>query len=632
MADTTEVTKLVFLTPEEFLELRPAMSTFTNEEIQECINSSTEILNALCNGLVEKVIDYNLVEDRSTLDTLNTLYRTDFEFKQLRLAIVIQTQYTLHLGNDYTQGSSSMSTGGLNASFQRPEKRDIYAPGVKEMLRIARVFVFQDFSLRLQKNNVDTNLLNNYYDKSVSDTRFVKNYQENGTAGTIAVLDNNKMVSFQNPSDITFKNYQANEILDTNDNTYKTIDKVDNIAWVSGFNKNVNTIPETETQIQTALDNLPQLKLISVYGGQILSFPTQNDYEKFKQVTNTTDDNFTDYYVNGSTWIYKYCPNNIETQAYYTFDLDNNADFENLKAKVDTNTTNITNLQNKALLIDTNQTITGSKTITNTLKIKQVSKVAPFIQFQNASGAVLSNVGYTNSSGVNANIFNFNGVKIINAPNLDTTSSDFTNTCLVPKSYVDSKQVNWNPVPIDTNGVSFELATANDSSAFFNFSGSFWNYMTSSTKDTSGTTFQGDSYFYVSTLSAIAKVAQNGTTYTNQPFMATKPEHIATKQYVDNAVTELKYFETEITYSRDFLGRPNTDTGVVFTLIEIADKNYEDRDLLFIETKITDLAEGRKQRRYSVLQIGTDNSLLYCGGEPSDGSMSVGKSVRIYYR
>ena len=627
MADT-ETTKLVFLTPEEFLELRPAMSTFTNEEIQECINSSTEILNALCNGLVEKVIDYNLVADRSTLDTLNTLYRTDFEFKQLRLAIVIQTQYTLHLGNDYTQGSSSMSSGGLNASFQRPEKRDIYAPGVKEMLRIARVFVFQDFSLKLQKNNVDNNLLNNYYDKSVSDTRFVKNYQENGTAGTIAVLDNNKMVSFQNPSDITFKNYQANEILDPNSNSYKPITEIDNIAWVSGFNKNVNTIPETETQIQNALDNIPHLKLISVYGGQILSFPTQNDYEKFKQATNTTDNDFTDYYVNGSTWIYKYCPNNIETQAYYTFDLDGNADFNNLKAKVEENITTL----NKAVLVDTEQTISGSKTITNTLKIKQATGVAPFLQFQNVSGTTLSNIGYISTAGVNKNIFTFMGVKTINAPNIDITSTDFTDTCLVPKSYVDSKSVNWNPIDIDTNGVSFQLATANDSSAFFNFSGSFWNYMTNSTQDNTGTTFQGDSYFYVSTLSAISKVINNGGTYTNQPFMATKPEHLATKQYVDNAVTELKYFESKITLSKNFLGSPGTDTGVVFTVIEIEDKEYSDRDLLFLETNITNLPEGRKQRRYSVLQIGTDNSLLYCGGEPSDGSMSVGKVIKIYYR
>lgn len=101
---------------------------------------------------------------------------------------------------------------------------------------------------------------------------------------------------------------------------------------------------------------------------------------------------------------------------------------------------------------------------------------------------------------------------------------------------------------------------------------------------------------------------------------------------LQNEITTLKYFDTTINYTRDFLGNPNSDIGVIFTVIEIADKGYTDRDILFIETKISNLAAGRQQRRYSVLQIGTDNSLLYVGGRPSDGSMDVGKSIRIYYR
>lgn len=309
------VEQLIFLSVDDFLNARPAMSTYTDDEVQEGINVATELLNALCNGLVEKVIEYNLVADRTKLDTSDDLYRTDFEFKQLRTAIIVQTQHNLNMGNDFTQGSSSMSSGGLNASFQRPEKRDVYAPSVKELLRAARCFVFQEFNLKLQKTGKECWDLEDYYNKETSNTRFVKNYQEKAIVGSVAVIDNNNMVSFQNPNEITFRGFQANQIKDYTDDTYKPIDRINNLAWVGNYNKNVYTIAETNDYVQKQIDAIPQMKVSEVSGGLVLTFRDDNDFQKFKKNTNTTDNDFITLYKPNDNWVYKYIQESIYKSA-----------------------------------------------------------------------------------------------------------------------------------------------------------------------------------------------------------------------------------------------------------------------------------------------------------------------------
>lgn len=209
-----------------FLEERPAMSAFGENEIQEGILTSFNLINGECANLPYKVLEYNLNEER---DTKHELYRNEFEMDQFKQAIVTQTQYTLNIGNDFSQGSSTFSSGGVSASIQRPEKRDILAPGVVKFLTNARLYVLQMFN-GTQKPLDNKKCENPYLTYTLGDSRYVQKYQENGTSGNICVLDENKMVSFVTPNDITFKSYEADKILDR-DGQYKFIQDINNLAF-----------------------------------------------------------------------------------------------------------------------------------------------------------------------------------------------------------------------------------------------------------------------------------------------------------------------------------------------------------------------------------------------------------------
>lgn len=610
--DTTD-TPLVFLSVDDFLQLRPAMSTFDDNEIQECINTSTELLNALCNGLVEQVINYNLVADRTTLDTANELYRTDFEFKQLKLAIVLQTQYTLNLGNDFSQGSQSMSTGGLNASFQRPTERDIYAPGVKELLRIARVYVFQEWGLKFQNSlmggeSID---LSNYYNKDDSNTRFVAYYQPNSPVNSIAVINANNMVSFTDPTTINFANYQAQQVLDPTDNQYKSVGDIINSAWIGGYNKNVYTIPETATAIQTALQALPELTYISVYAGEILVFPTDNDYQQFKNVTNTTDDDFKTFYGANPDWTYKQVTKNIESTAIYQLDLEqypefvdlqnqvatnttniatNTTNITNLQTQQETNTTNITNnttaitaIQKDYVTTDTAQTITATKTLNNGFQLQHTTKWAPIIKFLETDSSVVAMLGYTTFSDMTAsnNKFTLQGPALFEMVNADIDGTGFTDNCLVPKKYVDNQIVNsaidWSN--IQAPNVNF--ATATDIAV--------------------------------------------PTAYTPQ-----NDNSLATKSYIDTAISNLpseKTFTTTIQTIEtlmNFSSLGHSDTGIV----KITISDLPDKDLWFISCQSTTIPTDI--RRFAVFQINVDNS-FYCLLTGLGDYLKVGDTITLYY-
>lgn len=209
-----------------FLEERPAMSAFGENEIQEGILTAFNLINGECANLPYKVLEYNLNEER---DTKHELYRNEFEMDQFKQAIVTQTQYTLNMGNDFSQGSSTFSSGGVSASIQRPEKRDILAPGVVKFLTNARLYVLQMFN-GTQKPLDNKKCENPYLTYTLGDSRYVQKYQENGTSGNICVLDENKMVSFVTPNDITFKSYEADKILDR-DGQYKFIQDINNLAF-----------------------------------------------------------------------------------------------------------------------------------------------------------------------------------------------------------------------------------------------------------------------------------------------------------------------------------------------------------------------------------------------------------------
>lgn len=209
-----------------FLEERPAMSAFGENEIQEGILTAFNLINGECANLPYKVLEYNLKEER---DTKHELYRNEFEMDQFKQAIVTQTQYTLNMGNDFSQGSSTFSSGGVSASIQRPEKRDILAPGVVKFLTNARLYVLQMFN-GTQKPLDNKKCDNPYLTYTLGDSRYVQKYQDSANVGSVCVIDNSKMVSFVDPNDITFKSYEADKILDR-DGQYKFIQDINNLAF-----------------------------------------------------------------------------------------------------------------------------------------------------------------------------------------------------------------------------------------------------------------------------------------------------------------------------------------------------------------------------------------------------------------
>lgn len=229
-----------FLTLSEFRTQRPNLSIMTDTQIQEAINVSSDLLNSICNGLIQEVLDYSETpEDQK--DANNPYYRTAFELEQIKKAFVFQTQYTINLGNDFTQGSSSFSTGGVSGSFQRPENRETIAPGAKEFLAKARVFSFMN-SVQLSNNSLGcrndgtttpinwTTLDNKFLNKELAGQWYLARYQPNANVGAIPVVNQTKYLEFQDPSTLTWNATNANKVLDA-DGVYKPAYEMNNLAF-----------------------------------------------------------------------------------------------------------------------------------------------------------------------------------------------------------------------------------------------------------------------------------------------------------------------------------------------------------------------------------------------------------------
>lgn len=180
---------------------------------------------------------------------------------------------------------------------------------------------------------------------------------------------------------------------------------------------------------------------------------------------------------------------------------------------------------------------------------------------------------------------------------------------------------------LTSDGWKFNFVSSTDRSSAISADTDTFQYISSNSADSSkNINYSGNALFY-SNVSAISQMVPNGSgSYNPQPFLATNPEHLTTKAYVD-----LKYFETTIATSANFITASSTSgTTVVATVITLANTNYPNRNLLFIEETVS----GQNlPRRHTILQIGTDNSLLYIGAQPNDnlGGMSVDATVRIYY-
>lgn len=223
----------MLLTVQEFLKRRPDMEVHMENAIQSAINSSFILLDGECAGLISQVQAY---KESGEVDPNNEYYRNEFEISQLIEALTSQTQYSLNLGNDYSIGGGSYSIGNINSSYNRPEGRDIVAPGVYKLLSNARVY---NLNVGIGvKQNQDHYLEGiDPADKHISISKaqadFVAKYQPNAAIGNVAYVNESKMVSFSRPQDLQIGTYNTNRIAggEGHRNNYYEIDSVPNIAF-----------------------------------------------------------------------------------------------------------------------------------------------------------------------------------------------------------------------------------------------------------------------------------------------------------------------------------------------------------------------------------------------------------------
>lgn len=187
------------LSVDTFLDNRPDMSVHSEQSIQSAIYSAASLLNGETNGNIEVVWNYNKDGERNPSDVR---YRSDYELNQIVEAFIVQTQYTLNIGNDFSVGGGSYSIGNINSSFSRPLDRDIIAPGVVRLLQNARVYQAQSYFGSVEKKDCDACV---DYDadcitRNIGDMRYVRKEQDVNLEGYIASIDNNGFVYFIKPT------------------------------------------------------------------------------------------------------------------------------------------------------------------------------------------------------------------------------------------------------------------------------------------------------------------------------------------------------------------------------------------------------------------------------------------------
>lgn len=218
-----------------FIEKRPDMEVHTETSINSCINSAYVLLDGECASLISRVEQFNfnengIIPDR---DTKDILYRTDFELNQLQEAIVFQVQYVLNMGNDFTIGGGSYSIGNVNSSYNRPEGRELIAPGVYKLLSNARVYNLNAFGSFNQKdpNNIPLSTSKEIMERVKNE--YVAINQPNANIGTIAYVNQSNQVDFGNPEDLDITTYNTQRIAGPEGyrTNYYSIDNVPNIAF-----------------------------------------------------------------------------------------------------------------------------------------------------------------------------------------------------------------------------------------------------------------------------------------------------------------------------------------------------------------------------------------------------------------
>ena len=443
----------MLLTVQEFLKRRPDMEVHMENAIQSAINSSFILLDGECAGLISQVQAY---KESGENDTNNEYYRNDFEISQLIEALTSQTQYSLNLGNDYSIGGGSYSIGNINSSYNRPEGRDIVAPGVYKLLSNARVY---NLNVGIGvKQNQDHYLEGiDPADKHISISKaqadFVAKYQPNAAVGNVAYVNESKMVSFSRPQDLQIGTYNTNRIAggEGHRNNYYEIDSVPNIAFFGNNDRGTYSAIERGEVKQILNDNyLTKEQTLRVIYASGIVWNSRLNYER-GWITQEVVNNVLYWYEaledntnkrpsqNPSVWrqleaqsidlnaiVEQMKPyidteitqevaqqiieqlNNLPTLEYVEQNreqvlfFNSEQDFINFKNETGTTDRDFENVPFETgtangVTLDTAQTISGAKTLSNTLTLtktngalafKPGSNQASFIEFYNSTARI----------------------------------------------------------------------------------------------------------------------------------------------------------------------------------------------------------------------------------------------------
>ena len=376
----------MLLTVQEFLKRRPDMEVHMENAIQSAINSSFILLDGECAGLISQVQAY---KESGENDTNNEYYRNDFEISQLIEALTSQTQYSLNLGNDYSIGGGSYSIGNINSSYNRPEGRDIVAPGVYKLLSNARVY---NLNVGIGvKQNQDHYLEGiDPADKHISISKaqadFVSKYQPNAAVGNVAYVNESKMVSFSRPQDLQIGTYNTNRIAggEGHRNNYYEIDSVPNIAFFGNNDRGTYSAIERGEVKQILNDNyLTKEQVFRVVYASGIVWNSRLNYERgwiTQEVVNNVlywyealEDN-TNKRPSQNPAIWK----QLETQK-----IDLNAIFNQMKPYIDTE---ITDQVREQLLEAINNLPTIEYIEQNREQVLFFNSEQDFINFKNETG------------------------------------------------------------------------------------------------------------------------------------------------------------------------------------------------------------------------------------------------------
>ena len=365
-----------------FIEKRPDMEIHTEVAIVSCINSAYVLLDGECASLISQVDKFNMVDDRSQLDTNHELYRTDFELGQLQEALVFQVQYVLNMGNDFTVGGGSYSIGNINSSYSRPEGRELIAPGVYKLLSNARVYHLNAFG---SFSNHNTNEIPLSTSKEIMErvkNEYVAQNQPNAQVGNVAYINQSHQVSFGSPQDLQITTYNTNRIAGPEGyrNNFYEIDSVPNIAFFGpDYNGTYSAVHRQEM-----IDYVNQNAGESL--GQEIAQIKQEQEEQNNNITSNTnqitqikeDIKEVDSKVDGTyeeviDLLNITIPNIDKKLLINTNAISSNKRFiDNLNQRVGANTTNIQTNTNNITALDSrllsvsgllNQTIDGLRTL-----------------------------------------------------------------------------------------------------------------------------------------------------------------------------------------------------------------------------------------------------------------------------